>query len=47
MFVDLFTYVDFDLTNPKGIIALKLNGKDAGFTDFIKSGDHVDVFWRD
>ncbi len=47
MFVDIFNYIDFDLSNPKGTIVLKLNGKDAGFTDSVKPGDDVEVFWRE
>ena len=47
MFVDIFNYIDFDLSNPKGTIVLKLNGKDAGFTDSVKPGDEIEVFWRE
>ncbi len=45
LFIDVFNYIDFDLTSPKGIIMLKLNGKDANYTDSIKSGDTIDIFW--
>jgi len=46
LFVDIFNFIDFDLTTPKGIIMLKLNGKDASFTDKIKSGDRIDIYWQ-
>jgi len=46
LFVDIFNFIDFDLTTPKGIIILKLNGKDAGYTDKIKSGDRIDIYWK-
>jgi hypothetical protein len=45
IFVDIFNYVDFDLSNPKGNIVLKLNGKSAGFTDIISPGDVIDIYW--
>jgi cell division protein FtsA len=47
LFIDLFNFIDFDLTSPKGIIMLRLNGKDANYTDKIKSGDKIDIFWRE
>jgi cell division protein FtsA len=45
VFVDIFDYISFDLTKPKGNIILKLNGKHAAFTDEIKPGDVIDVYW--
>lgn len=45
LFIDVFNHIDFDLTSPKGIIMLRLNGKDANFTDSIKAGDTIDIFW--
>ncbi|NLL95758.1 MAG: cell division protein FtsA [Clostridiaceae bacterium] len=45
LFIDVFNHIDFDLTSPKGIIMLKLNGKDANFTDHIKSGDNIEIYW--
>lgn len=46
IFVDLFNYIDFDMTKPQGNIILKLNGKSAGFADSIKPGDIVDIYWE-
>lgn len=46
IFVDIFNYIDFDLSKPKGNIVLKLNGKEAAFTDPIQSGDMIDIFWE-
>lgn len=46
IFVDIFNYIDFDLTRPKGNIMLKLNGAKAGFTDTIRGGDIVEVYWE-
>lgn len=45
IFVDIFNYIDFDLSKPKGIISLKLNGKRANYTDIIKSGDYIEISW--
>ncbi|MGI6085603.1 MAG: cell division protein FtsA [Acetivibrionales bacterium] len=47
LFIDLFNFIDFDLTSPKGIIMLKINGKDANYTDKLKSGDEIDIFWKE
>jgi hypothetical protein len=46
LFIDLFNYIDFDLTSPKGMITLRLNGKDANYTDKIKAGDEIEIFWK-
>lgn len=46
IFVDVFNYIDFDLTKPKGSIILKLNGRQAAFTDNIKTGDVVEIYWQ-
>lgn len=45
IFVDIFNYIDFDLTKPKGNIMLKLNGRNASFTDEIHYGDVIDIYW--
>ncbi len=45
MFVDIFSYIDFDLKNPQGNIILLLNGQRAAFTDLIKQGDKIDIYW--
>ena len=37
MFVQIFSYIDFDLSEPKGNIVLKLNGKDAAYTDIVNN----------
>ena len=46
LFIDLFNYIDFDLTSPKGMITLRLNAKDANYTDKIKAGDEIEIFWK-
>ncbi|WP_035283735.1 MULTISPECIES: cell division protein FtsA [unclassified Clostridium] len=47
LIVDIFNYIDFDLTVAKGIINLKLNGEKAAYTAIIKEGDIIEVFWSD
>lgn len=45
--VDIFDYIDFDLTVPKGNINLTLNGKKAQYTEKLKDEDVIDVFWSE
>ncbi|WP_202708342.1 cell division protein FtsA [Sporosalibacterium faouarense] len=46
IFVDLFNYIDFDLSKPKGIIILKVNGKKAEFAQKLKDGDNIEIYWE-
>jgi len=46
MFVDIFNYIDFDLSKPQGTIELRLNGRPAAFTDVIGEGDEIEIYWR-
>lgn len=46
IFVDIFNYIDFDLSKPKGIISLKLNGRKASYTDPIRNGDFIEIGWE-
>lgn len=46
IFVDIFSYINFDLTSPKGNIILKLNGRSANFTDPICPNDSIEVYWE-
>ncbi len=45
VFVDIFNYVDFNLSKPKGIIVLKVNGIKAQFTQELKNGDNIEIYW--
>ena len=45
--VDIFDYIDFDLTVPKGNINITLNGVNAQYTAKLKDGDDVEVFWTE
>lgn len=46
MFVQIFSYIDFNLSEPKGNIVLKLNGKDAAYTDIVNNGDIINIYWK-
>ena len=45
MFIDVFNHMDIDITKVTGDITLKINGKDASYTDKLNNGDIVEVFW--
>ena len=45
--VDIFDYIDFDLTIPKGNINITLNGLNAQYTGNLKDGDVIEVFWSE
>ncbi|WP_026508662.1 cell division protein FtsA [Butyrivibrio sp. MC2013] len=46
IFVDIFDYIDFDLSKPqgKGIVTL-LNGQTPDYMQSIKEGDKIEVYW--
>lgn len=46
VFVDIFDHIVFDLTKPKGILVLKLNGSRANYSDILKEGDVIDIYWN-
>lgn len=46
IFVDIFNHIDFDITTPKGILVLKLNGERANYTDILKNNDIVEIYWK-
>lgn len=45
IFVDIFNFINFDLSKPQGNIVLRLNGKQAAFTDTIRDGDQIEIYW--
>ena len=47
IFVDVFDYIDFDLSKPQGkSVATLLNGKNAQYTEQLKTGDKLDIYWE-
>lgn len=48
VFVDVFQYIDFDLSKPQGSgIVTNLNGRPAQYMEPIKSGDVIQIYWKD
>ena len=46
VFVDVFDHIAFDLTKPRGILVLKLNGERAKYTDVLTEGDIIEIYWN-
>lgn len=47
IYVDVFSYIDFDLSKPKGTsIVTNLNGRDAQYMEPIRNGDVIDIYWK-
>ena len=46
VFVDIFSYISFDLSKPQGILVLKLNHERAKYTDVLCDGDVVEIYWN-
>lgn len=48
VFVDVFDYIDFDLSQSRGRgIVTKVNGVDAQFTQNLWDGDRIDIYWKE
>lgn len=46
VFVDIFDFIDFDLTRVQGNLVLRLNDKPADYYEAVKSGDNIKVYWE-
>lgn len=46
VFIDIFDYIDFDLSKPQGLIVLLINGHKASYTEPLKSGDVIEIRWE-
>lgn len=46
IFVDIFNYIEFDLTMSKGSLYLRLNGKSAGYYDKLSHKDVIEIGWE-
>ncbi|WP_252187752.1 cell division protein FtsA [Anaeromonas frigoriresistens] len=46
IFVDIFNYIDFDLSKPKGHLHLTLNGERADYHQRLTSGDVIEIYWK-
>lgn len=46
IFVDIFNYIEFDLSKPRGNLMLLLNDKKAGYYDSLSEGDCIRILWE-
>lgn len=46
IFIDIFDYINFDLTRAKGNLVLMLNGDKAGYHDVLSTGDQIQIYWE-
>ncbi|MCM8711328.1 rod shape-determining protein [Clostridium sp. SYSU_GA19001] len=46
IFIDVFDFIDFDLTKAKGNLVLLLNGNKAGYYDELLNGDDIKIYWE-
>ncbi len=46
VFVDIFNYINFDLTKSKGKLVLKVNGRDAKYMESLKDYDKIEIYWE-
>ncbi|MEG6616333.1 cell division FtsA domain-containing protein [Peptococcaceae bacterium 1198_IL3148] len=47
VFVDIFNFVDFNLTGGQGVVTLKCNGEPVEYTQPLNQGDVIEVYWQD
>lgn len=43
--VDIFNFIDFDLSSGKGMLSLKINGQQAAYTSLLADGDVLELGW--
>lgn len=46
VFVDVFNFIEFDLSKPQGSIVTQVNGHDANYMEELKNGDMIQIYWR-
>ena len=46
LFVDIFNYIEFDVSTVRGRLVLLLNGFPANYTDIIQEGDDIVIKWE-
>jgi hypothetical protein len=48
IYVDIFDYIDFDLSDSRGrAIVTLLNGENAQYGEFLKNDDKIEVYWKE
>ena len=46
VFVDIFDYIDFDLSKPQGTVIANVNGNKAEYMEVLPEGAVIDVYWK-
>ena len=46
IFVDVFDFINFDLSKPQGAIVTTLNGVQAQFMEELHDGDVLEIYWK-
>ena len=46
VFVDVFNFIEFDLSKPQGAIVTQINGHDANYMEELQNGDVIQIYWR-
>lgn len=46
VFVDIFNYIDFDLSKPQGDIITTINGRTAQYMENLYGGEVIEIYWR-
>ena len=46
VFVDVFNYINFDLSKPQGAIVTTVNGHDANYMEELHDKDIIEIYWR-
>ena len=48
VFVDIFDFIDFDTRDSRGrAIVTLINGERCGYSDRLKAGDKIDIYWQE
>ena len=47
IFVDIFEYFNFDRSRVRGNLICKINSQKANYTDILRVGDNVEVYWEE
>lgn len=46
VFVDVFDYIEFDLSKPQGDIITTVNGRPAEYMEELHGGEVIEIYWR-
>ena len=46
VFVDVFNFIEFDLSKPQGAIVTTVNGHDANYMEELHDRDIIEIYWR-